>query len=60
MTPAEVADILPILDAELRNIAASRSIEIADRRRRLARLVLICDPAMVTALEGVMGLRGGT
>ena len=39
---------------------ATRSIEIADRRRRLARLVLICDPAMVTALEGVLGLRGGT
>ena len=37
---------------------ATRSIEIADRRRELAEAVLTCDPAMVTALEGVLGLEG--
>ena len=38
--------------------AAQQSIKTANRRATLAALVMKCDPAMMSAIEGVMGLKG--
>lgn len=38
--------------------AAQQSIKTANRRATLAALVMKCDPAMITALEGTIGIRG--
>ena len=40
------------------SVTATGSIDNANRRIRLAGLVLKCDPAMLTAIEGIMGMRG--
>ena len=45
-------------EREKQQAEAQQSIKTANRRATLAALVMKCHPAMITAIEGVMGLRG--